>query len=179
MKDLMELFMHLTLDRRQDIIGGMPSADTSFIDSRAVSELLSSLADNAADRLSFLMDRTAPDFDAKLVFNGLTDPINGKLRVLSYQVPMVDDFLDSRDPGLRQAIAQEIREYYKQSKTAIADDVENAPNQRYVWLVERLLPADLKHPHSRGAYRAAAELVIAKYFETCDAYDNPTSATPA
>ena len=178
MTELMEFFMQLTLDKRQDIIGGIPPANVTFIDPREVSELLKSLADNADTHLTFLTDK-APNFDEKIEFNGLTDPVSTKLRALSYQVLLIDEFLDKRDFGLRQAIAQEIRDYYQQSKAAIPDDLQDAGNRRYFWLVEKLIPPSLTHPHSLGAYRAAAELVIAKYFETCDAYDHPDGSAPA
>jgi hypothetical protein len=178
MAELMEFFMQLTLDKRQDIIGGIPPANVTFIDPREVSELLRALADNADTHLTFLTD-TAPNFDEKIEFNGLTDPVSTKLRALSYQVLLIDEFLDKRDFGLRQAIAQEIREYYQLSKAAIPDDLQDAGNRRYFWLVEKLIPPSVKHPHSLGAYRAAAELVIAKYFETCDAYDHPNGSATA
>jgi hypothetical protein len=178
MQKLMEFFMQLTLDKRQDIIGGIPAADVTFIDPREVSELLASLADNADTRLTFLTDK-APDFDEKIEFNGLTDPVSAKLTALSYQVSLIDEFLDGRDSGLRQAIAQEIRDYYQQSKVAIPDGSQDAGNRRYFWLVEKLIPPTVTHPHSLGAYRTAAELVIAKYFETCDAYDHPVGTATA
>jgi hypothetical protein len=178
MKDLMEFFMRLTLGQRQDIIGGVPPTDIDFIDLRAVSELLSSLADNADKWLTFLKDK-APDFDRKLEFNGLTEPVSAKLKTLSYQVTLIDQFLDTRDFGLRQAIAQEIRDYYERSKIAIPDGLQDAGNSRYFWLVAHLIPPSVKHPHSLFAYSAAAELVIAKYFETCDAYDHPNGTAPA
>ena len=178
MKELMELFMQLTLDKRQDIIGGIPAGTPTFIDYRAVSELLTALADNANGRLSFFKG-TAPDFDEKIAFNGLTSPVSHQLSALSYQVSVIDDFLDKRDSGLRQAIAQEIREYYQQSKVDVPDSQQDAANRRYFWLLERLIPPTVTHPHSLGAYRSAAELVIARYFESCDAYDHPDgTATP-
>ena len=178
MTELMEFFMLLALDKRQDIIGGIPPADVTFVDPREVSELLKSLADNADTHLTFLTD-TAPDFDEKIKFNGLTDPVSAKLKALSYQVSLIDEFLDKRDFGLRQAIAQEIRDYYQQSKVAIPDGLQDAGNRRYFWLVEKLIPPTVTHPHSLGAHRAAAELVIAKYFETCDAYDHPDGTATA
>lgn len=179
MTELLELFMQLALDKRQDIIGGIPFADDlTFIDPRAVGELLKSLADNADTRLTFLTDK-APDFDEKIKFNGLTDQVSAKLKVLSYQVSLIDEFLDTWDFGLRQAIAQEIRDYYQQSKLDIPDGLQDAGNMRYFWLVEKLIPPTVTHPHSLGAYRASAELVIAKYFETCDAYDHPDGPATA
>jgi hypothetical protein len=46
--------------------------------------------------------------------------------------------------------------------------------------VDKLIPPSMhEHPHSVAAYRCAAELVLAKYFETCDAYEHPGNlATP-
>jgi hypothetical protein len=178
MKDLLERFMQLAMDKRQDIIGGIPSGDLTFIDPREVGELLRWLADNVAFRMTFLTD-TAPDFDSKIQFNGLTEPVSSALTLNSYRTSLIDDFLDARDFGLRQAIALEIRDYYQESKEAFPDASEDAPNLRYFWLVDRLIPPSVKHPHSLGAYRAAAELVIAKYFETCDAYDHPVSTATA
>ena len=99
---------------------------------------------------------------------------------MSYQISVIDDFLDARDSGLRQAIAQEIRGYYQESKIAIPDGQEDAANSRYFWLMDKLIPAALpKHPHSLAAYRVAAEIVIAKYFETCEAYEHPDSTPSA
>jgi hypothetical protein len=176
-KDLMAEFMRLPMDQRQDIIGGIPSGDLTAMDPRHVSELLRWLTDNVSPRLTFLKG-TAPDFDKKVDFNGLTEPVVSMLRANSWS-SLVDEFLGSRDPGLLQAIALEVRDYYQQSKEAFPDDIIDAANLRYFWLADRLIPPSIKHPHSLGAYRQAAELVIAKFFETCDAYDDPNGTPTA
>ncbi|VFN06678.1 MAG: hypothetical protein BECKG1743F_GA0114225_112723 [Candidatus Kentron sp. G] len=45
-------------------------------------------------------------------------------------------------------------------------------------MVEQLIPDAMgKHPHSMKAYREAAQIILSKYFETCDAYEHPNSAT--
>lgn len=175
-QDLMIVFMTLTVGERQDIVGGIPeSAD--FIDSRALGELLTGLAETATGKLTFLKEK-APDFDEKIKFNGLTPPISIRLESASYQANMVDEFLDGRDPGLRQAIAQEIREYYQESKAEFPDDVPDFANLRYLWLLDRIMPPNApKHAHTQAAYRGAAEIVLAKYFESCDVYEYPDSAS--
>jgi hypothetical protein len=89
---------------------------------------------------------------------------------------MVDEFLGEHDPGLRQAIAQDIRQIYEETKRTIPDSVEGAANERYTRMIEILITGGPKHPHSRVAYMTAAEAILAKYFETCDAYENPRSA---
>jgi hypothetical protein len=92
----------------------------------------------------------------------------------------VDEFLLRRDPGLQQAISEEIRELYATSKKDIPDADPDAANIRYAWMLDRLIPeAGRQHPHSWKAYREAAQIVLAKFFETCDAYEYPDSHSAA
>jgi hypothetical protein len=167
--------MKLEDDVRQDIIGHVPDSAPDFVDARAVGVLLSGLANHAAGRLAFLTS-TAPDFDEKIEFNGLTPPASFRLQKASYQVALVDEFLTEHDPGLRQAIGQDVKQIYEESKVAIPDTTPNAPNERYEWMIAQLIVNAPTHPHSRVAYVAAAEAILAKYFETCDAYENPTGS---
>jgi len=176
--DLECRFMALNESEKMEIVGGIPSEYPDFIDPTAVSELLSYLADHPTPTV-MLLDVTSPDFNDKIVLNGITSPVAEMLRYYSYQIDDVNRFLQARDIGLAQHIAAEIKELYRQSTTIIPDSVD-APNERYVWLVESLIPATMRqHPHSLVAYRLAAQVIIAKYFETCDAYEHPNSINPA
>lgn len=176
--DLERRFMALSVSEKMEIVGGIPSEYPDFIDPTAVSDLLTHLADHPNP--SFIpLDVTGPDFNDKIVLNGITSPVSDLLRNLSYQVDDVNRFLKARDIGLAQQIATEIRELYLRSTSAIPDS-SDAPNERYVWLVESLIPHSMRrHPHSMVAYRLAAQVIIAKYFETCDAYEHPNCLNPA
>jgi len=173
--DLMIVFMKLDDGVRQDIVGHVPDAAPDFLDARAVGTLLSGLANHASGRLAFLTT-TAPNFNEKIKFNGISPPANFRLQKASYQVALVDEFLSEHDPGLRQAIAQDIKQLYEESKITIPDTAENAANERYERMVEQLIVSAPNHPHTKIAFVAAAEAILAKYFETCDAYENPASA---
>jgi len=176
--DLEHRFMALSEAEKMEIVGGIPSEYPDFIDPTAVSELLSYLADNPTPRF-LLLYVTSPDFNDKIALNGLTAPVSDQLRNLSYQVDDVNRFLNARDIGLAQQISAEVRELYLKSTTVIPDSID-APNERYVWLVESLIPNPMRqHPHSLVAYRVAAQVIISKYFETCDAYEHPNSLDPA
>nr|VFK60044.1 MAG: hypothetical protein BECKTUN1418F_GA0071002_11972 [Candidatus Kentron sp. TUN]VFK69350.1 MAG: hypothetical protein BECKTUN1418E_GA0071001_11942 [Candidatus Kentron sp. TUN] len=177
--ELEKMFMELPRGQRESIIGGgVPEHTLDFVDSRAVGELLSHLADRPTLLSEFLQEE-APEFDEKIKFNGLTPPVTEYLRVFSYQVATINEFLSSRE-GLAQPISGEIRKLYADSKKTIPDTEESASNIRYVWMVEKLIPdAIRKHPHSMKAYREAAQIILSKYFETCDAYEHPSgSAAP-
>lgn len=168
------LFMALPEEQRQMILGGIPTALPDWVDPRAVAEVLQHLAD-APVRIDASRER-APDFEEKIHFNGLPPAVADRMRSMSYQCGAVDDFLAPRSQHLAQAIAQELRALYAQSLEAIGGDDKEAPALRYVWLTDRLVPpAAHVHPHSLKAYREAAEVVLAKYFESCDVYAQPGS----
>lgn len=173
--NLEAMFMGLDSGTRQLIVGGVPSCEISHVDPRSVGELLSHLADKNDMFPSFLHEE-APEFSEKIVFNGLTEPVSSFLKIFLYQASTIDDFLSRRDIGLSQTIAQEVNSLYKKGKSIIPDSEDNAPNIRYVWMVEQLIPDSMKkHTHSMKAYREAAQVILSKYFETCDAYEHPDS----
>lgn len=178
--ELESLFMALEEDQRQVIVcGGVPYDIPDFIDSRAVGELLSHLADNSSFQSGFL-DEPPPDFEIKMAFNGLSGQIVHLLRACSYQIITVEEFLRCRDAGLQQAISEEIRRLYGESKVIIPDEDSDAANVRYVWMVDKLIPDKIRqHPHTMKAYRDAAQIILAKYFETCDVYEHPERITTA
>lgn len=171
-RDLEDLFMKLPEDKRQAILHGVPVALPEWVDPRAVGEVLQHLADAVA-RPNPVRER-APDFEAKIAFNNLPSMVADRLRAMSYQASMVDDFLAARSQHLAQAIAEELRALYETSKERFGGDAANAPALRYLWLIEQLVPPQARaHPHALKAYREAAEVVLAKYFESCDIYEQP------
>lgn len=171
-RDLADWFMELSEDARQSILRGVPVQSPEWVDPSAVGKVLSLLADAEA-RFDQTRQR-APDFDEKIRFNGLPSMIADRLRAMSYQCGMVDQFLSVRGRHLAQAIAQELRMRYAASCEKFEDGLGDAPALRYVWLVEQLIPKPARaHPHSLKAYREAAEVVLAKYFESCDIYAQP------
>nr|WP_279342403.1 ABC-three component system protein [Geotalea sp. SG265] len=176
--DLTNRFMNLLASEKMDIVYGIPSELPDFIDPNAVSELLTHLADSDSSLLP-LLESVSPDFHAKIALNGIKSPVTEHLSFYFYQVADVDRFLSARDTGLAQKIAIEINALYQQSKDVIPDSAD-APNERYVWLVDSLIPSSIPHhPHTMKAYRQAAQVIIAKYFETCDAYEHPNSINPS
>lgn len=176
-RKLEKIFMDLTRDQKESILNSIPSEIPDFIDSRAVGEILKHLADNVS-RSFGLLQQTAPDFDEKIRLNNLTSPIPDVLRNYSYQTQDVEQFLD-KIVNLKQAISEEIKALYSESRNRIPDGEEDAPNIRYVWMVEELIPPAIRkaHLHSLKAYREASQVVLAKYFEACDIYEHPDTIT--
>lgn len=177
--ELTASFISLADDQKRMIAGNAPSQQPDFIDARAVGELLTYLADKPSRTIG-LLQGLPPDFDQKIVFNGLTEHTASALKFANYQVAYVDDFLNTRGAGLQQAIAEEISQMYIESKAAIPNSDLDAADLRFFWLSQRLLPESVRqHPHTRKAYEWASYTILSKYFETCDLYEHPDSAHTA
>ncbi|OUD13548.1 ABC-three component system protein [Thioflexithrix psekupsensis] len=171
---LERVFMELDYDQKESILYSIPAELPDFIDPRAIAEILKHLANKAIHRVD--TNLIAPDFDTKIRINGLTSPVPDFLRCYSYQQGEIDDFLHKRDPALKQIVAEEMRGFYQNSKIEIPDSIENGANLRYVWIMEQLIPEICKkNPHSFKAYREAAQVILAKYFEACDIYESPNT----
>ena len=178
-RELEQLFMELDQDQKESLLGGVSVQLPSFIDQKAVSEILKHLADKVSP-LPLLSEQTAPDFGEKIRINKLISPISDGLKHYSCQVSDVDDFLDGQYSGLKQEIAQDMKKLYNESCLKIPERAENVANIRYAWMVEKLIPSKVQteakeYPHSLKAYREAAQVVLAKYFEACDIYEHPES----
>ncbi|WP_125925547.1 ABC-three component system protein [Halomonas aestuarii] len=172
-KELLKFFMELPTGERQDLIGGVPAELPEFVEASAVGELLSYLADNPSFSFGCLSGK-APDFDEKAEYNGLSEYVKKRIEVSSYQAFLVDDFLEA-DSDLKQSISEEVNKKYQESKQVISDAAEGAADLRYFWLVESLIPeVSNMNPHSQQAFWSAAELILAKYFESCDVYEDPS-----
>ena len=67
-RQLEQTFMELTDDQKASLLGGIPAGLPEFVDSRAVREILSYLADKVSPMLP-LTPQVAPDFDQKIKLN--------------------------------------------------------------------------------------------------------------
>lgn len=176
---LSDLFANLGDDQKRIIVGNIPGTVPDFVDSRALGELLTYLANKPSHPGNFFLGKEIPpDFNQKIFFNGLTRYPADCLKTSSYQVADVDAFLDVRGVDLKQKIAGEIHQLYLQSKIHIPDTDPDAPDLRFFWLAHNLVPEIRRcHVHTEKAYQSACYIILSKYFETCDAYEHPDRAS--
>lgn len=173
------MFMKLDDGEKECIVGGIPDRTCNFVDASCIGMVLEHLA-NRDSKLAPFLNESAPNFCEKIAFNGLTEPVSTQLRFYHYQAAIVNDFLEKRDSGLKQSVAEEISNLYTESKLTIPSIESGAANLRYVWMVEKLIPNTMKQNiHSMKAYRDAAQVVLSKYFETCDVYEHPECTNTA
>lgn len=178
-RKLTTLFMGLNREGKICVLKSYPGSLPDWIDPSALGEVLQHLASHDAG-WGIQSKNVAPDFDAKIRFNGLDGYAADRLRCMSYQVGSVDEFFGSRDPYRAQAVAQELRKLYEQSLQHVPDEAEDAAALRYTWMVENMIPPVARqNTFVLKSFREAAEVVLAKYFETCDVYAKPGTGRSA
>lgn len=166
---LLGKFIDLPANKQEAVIGGVPSNAPTNLDLSNLGNLLIELA-NSTDALVVGGILPPGTFEAKALFNGLSE--NAKCLLLNYarQGHVVDRFLDARDTWWRQTVAEDIRNRYLILPTGLTGD------EKLMQLVDALIPSVARtHPHTLKAYRESSLLIVAKYFETCDVFENPNS----
>lgn len=163
-------FEGLSQEKQVLIVGDLPAKTPSELDLSVLGALLKDLADAEDGEVSLTRIDLPAEFDIKSEFNGFSNEIKLQLRHYARRSYLVDKMLSSRDPSWLQVISEEVGLRYK----SVLNEVD--PDRRLLKLAESLIPVLASaHPHSLKAYREAAYLVIAKYFETCDVFENPNS----
>jgi hypothetical protein len=181
--NLLNYFLELNDDKRALIVAAFPFSDVPFseeIDSNGIAQLIRNIAQRY-NPIAFLNDHSeAPDFDKKILMNGLGKPIHDALRHYSHFINLADDFLNTQ-PGLGQVLAFEMQKLYAESVEGFASDIEDCADLRFLWIVEKLLTEDIKSAHGElaqlQAQRTASLVIMAKYFESCDIYEHPERFT--
>lgn len=171
--DLLDWFNHMEESAKIQIVGGIPSPNEEF--ERVLSPLgtlLQALAASSPDPLLFLTD-IHPDFSNKIKINNLSEKIKARLELNSHLSSRIDEILKN-SRGDAQGIVQRLKMIYNESKSVVPEDSDQASDMRYVYIRDKMIPSEVKKS-VLVSYRAAAEIIIAKYFESCDIYESPGS----
>ena len=172
---LQKLFMKLEEDMKLDVLGMYCIDETSDSDFEPtiVGELINYLIENTDSSFNFLMG-SAPNFDEKITFNNLNPFLAARLLGNYAEVYKIDEFLAVQGDDLSQSLSLNINKTYKRVRESIPIDDEDQSSLIYFALVEALIPKyAIKDKRTKRSYTSIAEVIIAKYFSTCDVYEDP------
>jgi len=173
-RQLLGLFNSRSEDEKILLVGDLTSVPERIEDSFSpLSILLNKLANQDRDILHFL-NVTHPDFAEKIRINDLSDEIKGKMEYFSHFASEIDNILKN-SRGDAQDIVPTLKNLYKKSKEKFPESTLGAPDARYIWMIEELIPPEAHDSSHYTAYRTAAEIIFARYFESCDLYESPGS----
>ena len=168
--------MQLDMADMVQITGQLPVVLPTWVDQSKIARVLEYLSQHPPDPLSLMTGQLAPDFHDKIRFNHLCPGFATLLESGSYQQGELDSYFAS-NAGLAQEIGADLHGIYEASKRDIPDDLEGAPDLRFLYIMERTIPPEGAVLYAPAeivtAWRSAAIIVMAKYFEACDIYERP------
>lgn len=173
---LRTIFTDFSKTIKENIIG-FPIFDitnTNYFDREALGKVIGYILEQVSKHLSFgLHNPVAPTFDKKLEFNNLCQEFQYELRSSSYQTHIVDDFLENNSSDAAQ-IQTFLNGLYQESKQLIPDTESEKSDIIYTRLYKNMIPKELKRDASSCiGYIQAAKILLAKYFEACDIFEDP------
>ncbi|NLN04303.1 MAG: hypothetical protein GX166_05735 [Clostridiaceae bacterium] len=161
-KDMENMLFELDDDQIINIVGYLPDpANIKEFDYSILNEVIVYIMEQPIDR-DGVYNLTVPDWDEKIRFNNLSKALSEMLMKGLYHIGSLEKFLANSSPFLAEQIRDKINRIYCQER-------ETKNGDELFWnMVDRLSPKDQR------MYKEAVFTIMAKYFETCDIFDEPT-----
>lgn len=164
-KDLEKIFDTLDEYAQQDILGFIPDEILPVVEYEALHETVSYLLKTELPE-GFSDSLVVPDFDNKILFNGLSQIVNHQLVTGGYQEGLLAHYFNE-NPGLKEVLQKKFHALYEQSKLQIPDTKENYPDCRFYHILEQ---ACSKRTVS---IQTSVLVLMAYYFSSCDIFEEP------
>lgn len=176
-KHLEQEFICLPEDQICMIVGGLPTWDSlEGLDYTVLGEVIQHIQ-NSPPQSASTGKKIAPDFEEKIEFNGLAE--NGDwLRAKQRETWQIDDYLSRNSDFTKQALRDFLAGFYAESIVAVKDDQGESGvtlgDLRFAFILNRVAP-QTNNPAADRLRRDAALVLMAKYFEACDIFEEPNN----
>ena len=118
---------------------------------------------------------SAPDFEKKIEFNGISESPAAMLRVANFQSGTLDGYFKLNSTFAKQELRDELNRLYIAAKSSqvdadVAGDVAPA-DLVFFSLLDRITPRNTR------SVQDAALVLLAYFFESCDVFEDPANGT--
>jgi len=158
-KDLENLLFSLDDDQILTIIG-FPDPSIIQLDYSVLSEIIKHLMGLSLPRKPD-SNIIYPDWDKKIIFNDLGSLEAKYLNDGSNQIGSLDEYLINQSNFFADEVKNKIREVY-------LDNSDQYSGSKLFWQM-----VDLISTRTEACYQAATIVLMAKYFDTCDIFEEP------
>lgn len=160
-KDLENILFGLADDEILAIVGPFPDpSKIRLLDYSILSEVIGHIMAQPLQR-SDASSLIVPDWDEKIVFNGLSRKIADLLNSGMIHVGTLDEYLKNNGDYVAEELRDHLHDvYYDESKRATGDELFYA-------ILSRL------SPRQQMMFQNTVLVIMAKYFETCDIFEEP------
>ena len=159
-KDLENLLFTLEDDQIITVNGSLPDPNEINLDYSILNEIIDHLMDLS---LQMLEDSNIlyPDWDQKIAFNELDELSAQYLKRGFFQVGALDEYLNNQSNFFADEVKDKIRNIYLMKK-------ESSKGSELFWEMVNMIS-----PRAQTSYQVAVIVLMAKYFETCDIFEEP------
>lgn len=168
-KDLEDVFLDLSEEKIQDVIGYIPQPDgIEGVDYDVLTNVVKHLLDNLKT-VSNAENLRVPDFSKKMQFNKLSHEVSALLTTANFQASVLYDFFQNNSDFSRQALRDIFSELYRNGLQEYPEETPNRPDLIFFSIVKKAQPTQSKTKWSEDAV-----LVLMSYFfESCDIFEEP------
>lgn len=159
-KDIEDMLFTLSPDQMFSVVGGIPNPrNMKYLDYSILNEVV----DHIMELPLTLVEENivVPNWEEKIQFNQLSETIAQYLEIASYQLHNLEEYLSNNSSFAAESLRERVSEVYIQEKEKYSG------NHLFMKLVERLSPRNVQ------AYQNVVMIILAKYFEACDIFEEP------
>ncbi len=160
-KDIENILFELGDDQIYSITGFIPDpANIKQLDFSILNEVIGyvmQLPLNKDDKSKIVV----PDWNEKIKLNVLSESISQLLSNGCFQLHFLDEYLKDSSDFLADSLRDKMNEVYLQEK-------ENKSGDELFWAI-----VDSASPKSEQMYQTSVIVIMSKYFETCDIFEEP------
>jgi len=160
-KDLENILFKLDDDQILSIIGFIPDpANIKILDYSVLNEVIGHIM-KLPMKIGEVEKIFLPDWSQKIQFNGLSEPISSLLNHGYFQWKSLDEYLKNHGDFLADALRNKMNEIYIQEKAMHQGD-------NLFWAI-----VNVASPRAAIMCQEAVIVIMSKYFETCDIFEEP------
>jgi hypothetical protein len=160
-KDLENILFELDDDQILSIAGNIPDpANIKQLDFSILNEVIEYIMQlplNDGDKPKIVV----PEWDEKIRLNVLSEFVSQLLINGSFQLHSLDKYLDNNSDFLADSLRDKMNEVYSLEK-------ENKSGDELFWAI-----VNYASPKAERMYQTSAIVIMSKYFETCDIFEEP------
>ena len=160
-KDIENMVFSLDQDQIFTIVGNLPDPNNlKNVDYSVLNEVISYIMELPIDN-NKEYSITLPDLDEKIQFNGLSDVTADYLYNGLMKVVYLEEYLSNNSNFVADSLRDKLNEVYLKEKE------EHSEDTLFWTIVNRL------SPKVQQIYQTTVIIIMAKYFETCDIFEEP------
>ena len=174
-KYLEQEFMMLDDDKIIVILNGLPNIDAAeSLYYSVLSEVIKHVQ-SIPLTLNTKGALVAPDLDNKILFNGL-NIVSSWLKAKQLETWQLDEYFQNNSDFAKDTLRNHLAEIYQESCTVhpelAGQNNVDLGDLRFVYILNKIAPPTPDRTHHKCRQEAAL-VIMARYFETCDIFEEP------